>query len=48
MQSVPEKAQMNRKEATLGKENEKVVGWSTKKLEDVTSKREFEDTEEMV
>ena len=27
---------------------EKVARWSTKMLEEVTSKREFEDTEEMV
>ena len=38
-----------KKEAEVEKEKKKVVGWSVKMLEeDVTSKREFQDTEEMV
>ena len=52
MQNVPElmvsQAQMKKNEAKEEKETKKVEGWSTKMLEDVKNKPEFEDTEEMV
>ena len=33
---------------TVGAEKKKAASWSTKKLEEVTSSRDVEDTEEMV